>query len=237
MVFNVGAPRILWSDWTRAPKLLAQKIKKQSFQDKYRGHDERWRLIEPHLPPPGSWVLDVGANLGRTVEQVAASGRYSLGLEVDENVYLRWLSESAPAINGGGIIRTQLSIDDWPRIPRFDVVLLFSVLHRIWALQGADACAATLQGVGSRCDLIFVESATRRARFLAAERMLELGDAVEAMLPSFTDNDWHSSAKWHLDYFAQVLPSHRAVLLGRVEHTEKEPFRPVFVLRRIGDVA
>ena len=217
-------------------RLLGHREKaarKPSFQDKYLGHDQRWQLIESHLPPQGSWIMDVGANLGRTVAQIAGSGRYAIGLEVDERVHLRWLSESAPGLDHGGIIRTDLSGEEWSRIPRFDAVLLFSVLHRIWALQGEEACRNALQGIGSRCDLILVESATRRGRFLAKARMLESGEADETSLPEFTDNDWESSAQWHLDYFARVLPSHHAELLGRVDHTVKEPFRPVFVLRRI----
>jgi SAM-dependent methyltransferase len=190
------------------------------------------------MPEQGTWVLDVGANLGHTTELLSRLGWYVVGLEVSTEVYGRMLNEVAPTLSGGAVIRAQLGDTDWERVPRFDAVLLFSVLHRVWALQGEPACAAVLSGLGARSDLLFVESATRLARFMPPERptrvarvLQRLGAPVEPV-PTFMDNDWQSSAQWHLEYFREVLPSHHAELLGRCNHTKKEPYRPVFMLSR-----
>lgn len=219
---------------TFAKMLLRRLANQETFQDKYRGHEQRWRLIEPYLPPPGSWVLDVGANLGRTIQQLSASGRYAVGIEVDEDTHLRWLTEAAPNCLGGSIMRAGLSPEDWTRIPRFDAVLLFSVLHRIYALQGPDVCTATLKGIGRRSDLIFIEAATRIDRFLGYKGMI--GHVNSPTLPDFEDNRWESSTEWHMNYFLDTLPSHRPQFLGVVNHTEAEPFRPLFVLRRVASI-
>ncbi|WP_280565120.1 hypothetical protein, partial [Chromohalobacter sp. 48-RD10] len=85
--YKSGQPYLYWREWWN--KAFDRKeLSDAQFQEKRQGMEDRWKSIQSFLEnvvPLGGHVLDVGSNLGDTVNRISQIGFYSLGLEYDSN--------------------------------------------------------------------------------------------------------------------------------------------------------
>ncbi len=195
----------------------------RTFQETYLGLEERWRLVSPLLPQDPAWVLDIGANLGDTARRAAAMGHTVIGVEVSRSLVLR-ASESAPP--RVAFMAAKVTPELLHQMPRFATVFLFSVLHRIWALQGREVAENCLQACMAKTPCLLVEGAVRH------ERYMDKGHAP----PEFESNDLDQGVEWHLEWFQRLAPGSgwKVTHLGSVPSSPSEPHRPVFALEEPG---
>lgn len=202
--------------------LKALRIKRRpTYQAKYRGHEERWKLICPWLPNEPTWMLDVGSNLGETARRAASLGHYVLGVEIDATLVSRCARNVVP--NAAFMLAP---VDELflKHMPRFPVIFLLSVFHRIWALRGKVAAESTLRHLIRSSDVLIIESSSKHKRYLGQEDVT----------PPFQSDVIESAVDWHLELVGSLAGDEFEVKhLGNVPCTAGEPLRPLFAVRRV----
>ncbi len=115
-----------------------------------------------------------------------------------------------------------VSPDFLQRLPRFDVIFLFSVIHRIWATEGRSFAEECLSLCLRRASVIVYEGVVWHDRYT------DMGAAP----PEFTDGDVEAGMAWHSEWLTRLAPAGcRIDYLGAVQPLNGNPPRIVFVLR------
>ena len=193
--------------------------RKSEFQESHFGIEERWSIISNHLPERKSWILDVGSNLGDTARRAAELGHVVVGVEAERRLVERAIKIVPPMV---ALMTGTVTPEFFRVMPRFDVVFLLSVLHRIWAVQGRRFAEDCLNACLEKTDRIIVEGAIRHQRYS------EYGREV----PEFESSDIEAAVAWHTRWFTDLAepPAWNVQYLGRVPASAKEPHRPLFLL-------
>ena len=213
--------------WTRRyrDKLrsILPKKRKLEFQESYLGIEERWSIISRHLPVGKSWILDVGSNLGDTARRAAALGHVVVGVEAERHLVERAIKIVPPNV---ALMTGRVDPEFFRSMPHFDVVLLLSILHRLWAVHGRRYAEECLTASLEKTDRVLIEGAVRHQRYTQYGK--------EA--PEFESNDLDAGIAWHLQWLKALAPSPDWTVksIGSVSASEREPYRPLFLLSPAG---
>ncbi len=192
------------------------------FGSRHKSFLRRNSLIAEQLPKPSSWVLDVGSNVGETSNFLADKGHFVLGLEKFSKEHSIACKKSH---EGVAFMRTSVTPEFVQSMPKFDAVLLLSVLHRIYSFEGERVMRGVLHAVGGRTDHLFVEGSTRHKRYTDGGHPA----------PSFKDMDVEDATRWHLQLFRDELGLAWSVPEPVVlDHSKNEPHRLYFYVSRSG---
>lgn len=209
--------------WTRRyrdklSRLLRRKHKLE-FQESHLGIEDRWLIISRHLPDQKSWILDVGSNLGDTAGRVAERGHIVIGVEAERHLVERAIKLVPPNV---ALMTGRVDPDFFRTMPRFDVVLLLSVLHRIWAVNGRRFAEECLTACIEKSDRVLIEGAVRHQRYT------QYGEEA----PGFESNNLDAAVAWHVQWLGGLAMSSSLTVnyLGHVAASAREPRRPLFLL-------
>lgn len=200
-----------------------KKNKSRNFQSFYRGHSIRNNLISDQVCVDNLWMLDIGTNNGALAEYFTKLGHYVIGVDVDEAALKLAKTRLGYASN---IALMHANVDEmfFENLPRFDVIFMLSVFHRIWASSGPTFAKKILKEAAQRTDVLFFEGAIRHKRYFSSDR--------PERRPEFTDMDVVDCIDWHLKLFRSLFNEQSTILhLGNSPCTEKEPFRPLFMIK------
>lgn len=190
------------------------------FAKRHRGMSTRNSMILDALPKKNSWILDVGSNTGETSNFLADNSHVVIGLEKMEAEHRIAL---ASAHDRAGFLRADVTADFITNGVDWDAILLLSVLHRIYAFEGAQQMRSVLSACAEKTRVLFIEGSTRHARYMDQGR-----DA-----PEFEDLNVESAREWHRALFDQVLGSEWSIDSETVlECSEAEPFRILYRLSK-----
>lgn len=201
---------------TRKP----ESLEAADFKSRHASFDLRNTLILENLPKPQAWVLDIGSNLGAVSNELAAHGNYCVGIE-------KFAKPAKTAATQGRAHTAFMCADVTPGLitsgPRWDAILLLSVLHRIYAYEGEAAMRAVLLACAAKTDCLIIEGSTRHARY---------NDSGQTN-PGFADLDVAAAALWHKTLFREVLPAAWVIADAiPLKCSAKEPYRLFFSLKR-----
>jgi len=200
------------------------KHRSYNFQKYYPGHEIRNKLIIDNLPASSQWILDVGANNGYVTKTLAKQGHYVLGIESDKRS-LRKFFRYRDLSEQSTIMWMTLDSESVKIIPSFDTVLCLSVFHRMWALEGSIDAKNILKTLIQKSKTLFFEGSIRHKRYTSAKNAIEI--------PNFIDLDLDDAIKWHKKLFDSFDLNLRTKFLGASPHTEKENYRPLFLIEKI----
>lgn len=219
---NMSAPTRI-GRYRKKLRMLFRKRRKSAFQESHLGIEERWTIIARHLPDRKSWILDVGSNLGDTARRAAEIGHIVVGVESEKHLVQRAIEMVPPKV---ALMTGTVDPDFFRSMPRFDVVFLLSVVHRIWAVKGRRFAEECLTACLGKTDRIIIEGAVRH------ERYTQYGKET----PEFESNNLAAGIDWHTEWLvALARPGDWEVkYLGYVPHSVKEPHRPLFLLSARG---
>lgn len=190
------------------------------FGSRHKSFLRRNTLIADGLPKSGCWILDVGSNVGETSNFLADRGHFVLGIEKFSKEHSLACKRSH---EGVAFMRTSVTPEFIQSTPKWDAVLLLSVLHRIYAFEGEQLMRGVLHAAGSRTDHIFVEGSTRHKRYMDGGHPA----------PSFKDQDVNDSERWHRALFeAELGPGWNIPAATVLDHSKNEPHRLYFHLSR-----
>lgn len=200
---------------------LPSKLKKGKllqYSLRHKSHNKRNQWILERLPPSPAWVLDIGSNTGETANLVASAGHYVLGCEMLKAETQR---ASQNASSGAAFMNTQIDPSFLAQMPNWETILLLSVLHRVYAHKGPQAMRETLRLCGEKTGVIFVEGATRHARYTDKDQLA----------PEFVDLDVDDCDRWHREVIRGALGESWSISdLVVLEQSELEPFRITYKL-------
>lgn len=157
--------------------------------------DDRWAYVSKALPAKPAWILDVGTNDCDTLFRLGRSGYCALGLEAFP------LEMDRPLSKGLAIMHLEVNPTVIESMPSFDAILLLSVFHRIYALQGPETAMNVLSSFSKKTRRLILEGASSHARYT------DKGEAA----PPFKDMDEISCIGWHMEIFQQATGNQFAV--------------------------
>lgn len=177
--------------------------------------DRQWQLICPYLPSYPCWVLDIGSNDGDACRRVKASGHYALGIEISSR-----LVSHANKQGDSNVAYMNAAVSP-ELLPKFDVIFMLSVAHRLWAFSGPRFAEACIARAFEKSDILFFfEGVARHARYC------DKG----APPPPFSDEDLEAALEWHLDWLQFRAPEGwRIKYLGEVQTLNGRTSRLLFV--------
>lgn len=190
------------------------------FQTKHKSFKERNQLIADNLPHKSSWILDVGSNTGHTSRFLSDLGHFVIGVEKMEPEY-----KAAQEIQGPttAFMNVNASAEFFRNGPHWCAILLLSVLHRMYALEGDEFMRQSLLECAQKTDNLFIEGSTSLKRYVG----------TKSPKPGFIHQNVDSADAWHRDIFKQVLGESWEVKSQNVlEHTDRERFRILYHLKK-----
>jgi SAM-dependent methyltransferase len=114
--------------------------------DAIRNSEDRWMMIKQGIEETGSGsLLDLGCAEGFFVRKAAEHSIFSIGVDIDSS--RMGLGESARMVDQQercGFVLASINGDLLNRIPQFDAVICFSVMHHIIRKHGRDVALAQL---------------------------------------------------------------------------------------------
>lgn len=223
MAFSTDVRRIplVQPAYRRLRRLFPGKPKKRflDFASRHSNFSKRNDLVLKSLPPSPAWILDVGSNLGDTSNFLAKRGYYVLGVESGKE---EWLRAKQKCEAGAAFMNVSVSAEFLDSGRDWDAILLLSVLHRIYAFEGADTMKGVLTACSHRTQNIVIEGSTRHARYT------DKGQGA----PNFCDLNVQSAKEWHETIFESTLnKSWRVVSSERLTCSAAEPERLFFHLQ------
>ena len=102
-------------------------------------------------------VLDIGCNAGAITNLFGEAGYFAVG--VDQNVDCNGKHSKAC------IGEFKLMLENIERLPRFDAILLLSVLHQIIKENGDDYARRFIETLLKKCGTLIVELAAIKAKY------------------------------------------------------------------------
>lgn len=173
----------------------------QLSQD-YKG---KFELIEPSLKWCDS-VLDIGCNAGAITNLFGEAGYFAVG--IDRNVDCN--GKHANACIG----QFKLDLESIYKLPKFDAILLLSVLHQIIKEDGEEYAQRFIWALLRKCDVLIIELAAINSKY--------------GYHNQFIDNNQPSIFRFLQDF---VKESANVEFIGATSHVSKqEPKRFVFKL-------
>jgi hypothetical protein len=190
------------------------------FKSRHASFDERNRLILDNLAKPGSWILDVGANLGAVSDAMARAGHIAIGIEKFARSTQLAARQCAP---GTAFLCASVTPDLIRSSVGWDAILLLSVLHRLYAFEGPEMMSGVLAACGERSARLMIEGSTRHARYT------DSGQPA----PDFADLDVAAADQWHRALFSKTLGKAWTIQVAQpLACSAKEPFRLFYCLTR-----
>lgn len=152
-------------------------------------------------------VLDIGCNAGAITNLFGESGYFAVG--IDQNVDCNGKHSKAC------IGEFKLTTENIERLPKFDAILLLSVLHQIVAENDLSHAVDFVAKLLTKCDILMVELAGIASKYGKQE-------------PDFFDNDQESIEYWFRYYFEGIAD---IKFISRTKHNRvDEPHRYLFKL-------
>lgn len=152
-------------------------------------------------------VLDVGCNAGAITNLFGEAGYFAVG--IDRNVDCNGKHSKACV----GELR--LTAENIERLPKFDAILLLSVLHQIIAENGLTYAGIFVASLLGKCDVLMIELAGINSKY---------GNK----LSNFGDNNQESIIRWFNYNFAGIADIE---FIAETKHNSAaEPHRYLFKL-------
>lgn len=202
-------------------RLYRRKLTGKSHQRKFLGRaEQKWRLIESELGPPGS-LLDIGCNEGYFTLQAAEKGWCAWGVErLDGTVAYARRAAEARGLDTALFFNGALTPEAVRCMPRFDVILFLSSYHDFHHAYGGQRAFALFDDLLRVCrrKMLFEPASTSR-RFSKSEPVFDRDndrDAIEAWVRALVAR----SSGW------------RARYVGATPYSDIEPYRFMFAVER-----
>lgn len=214
----IGARDILG----KAQKILRKDVRSYSHQ---RKHLERayskWELIKSHLPEEAGSLLDLGCNEGLFTREAARKGWCAWGIDILEQT-IEYASRAARKEGLTNVFFTvgSLTPENAECLPKFDVIILASVFHEIYAAFGRKNAHEMFRSILNACNKkLFLECSSLNIKYGEGNRIFE------------KDNDLACIEKW----VRKLVPKSsgwKVKFIGQTEYTYKEPYRYMFLFVR-----
>ncbi|WP_280565383.1 hypothetical protein, partial [Chromohalobacter sp. 48-RD10] len=156
------------------------------------------------------------------VNRISQIGFYSLGLEYDSNLVDK---ARLSAHKNARFEVAEVSPQYIQKMEHHDAILLLSVMHRIWALNGKEYAESCLTELSKKTENIYFEGSVGLQRYQ--------GERKE--LPSFENNAIEKAVEWHRKWLKKHLTNGTwdVEYLGVVPHTSSEPYRILFSAKKL----
>ena len=175
----------------------------QLLQD-YKG---KFELIEPVVKK--AWcdsVLDIGCNAGAITNLFGDAGYFAVG--IDRNVNCNGKHEKAC------VGQFKLDLDGIDKLPKFDAILLLSVLHQIIKEDGEEYAQFFVWALLRRCNVLIIELAAINSKY--------------GYYQKFIDNNQPSIFRFLQEF---IKESATVEFIGEAKHNgTNEPKRFIFKL-------
>ena len=202
---------------------IFKKQKTLDFASHHCQLRERNALIINSLGNESKWILDVGSNQGVTASALSRKGHFCLGLEMSKEEYK--LSVRT-ADSRSAFMNMPVTAEIVEMMPKWDAVLLLSVLHRIYSLKGEEEMYQLLRAIGKKSNILFIEGSIRHARYI------DHGEPP----PNFIDLDVTSADSWHRKILWGSLGKEWIfVKATKFKCSKKEPYRLFYQLQKHTD--
>ena len=188
------------------------------FAAAHASFQERNNFILERLGTPPKWILDIGSNQGDTCNALGEHGHVALGVEMFRE---EWMHARENAHPHAAFLNVSASPEFIKSAPKWDAVLLLSVLHRVYAFSGKDEMLRLLKACGEKTDRLFIEGSTRHARYTDRGKQP----------PNFTDLNVESADAWHREMFLEALgAAWNVAQTATLPCSELEPYRILYCL-------
>lgn len=163
----------------------------------------KFELIYPHLRDCRN-VLDVGCNAGEITRLCGDAGLFAVGIDQKVN-YIKYKNACI-----GEIALTADKIDS---LPRFDAILLLSVLHQLITENGHDYARNYVAKLAQKAEKrLIIELAAVNSKY--------------GKIKAFEDNDETSVIAWFMSWLSDGL---KCNYIGKAAHNrDNEPYRFLF---------
>lgn len=200
--------------------IFAKKKRRRTAFSGVHDVESRWKLVAPYLPSSASWMLDIGSNDGDTCRRAALLGHYVLGVEVQKNEVeqaCRFVDKNV-AYMFANVTPSYIS-----SLPKFDVIFLLSVIHRMWAINGREYAEECIRECFNKADLLVIEGVVTYRRYT------DKGQPP----PDFQDSDVVSGVAWHEKWLTDLSSKDWAInFAGEVRPHNQSASRLIFICKR-----
>jgi SAM-dependent methyltransferase len=142
------------------------------------GVEARWEMISEHIDETTA-VLDIGCSTGLMTAKCADAGAFAIGVDHHQET-IRLTRNHHEQRDNLHFINSDIDDGIIQRLPKFDVILLFSVWHYWHRRQGEESAKATLELLGKKTDTLFFENVGHPKR-LGPEAAFEPFDETSAV--------------------------------------------------------
>lgn len=168
-------------------------------------------LIEPILRRNDvKSVLDIGCNAGNIAALLGDLGYFAVGIDMTAPNYAK---NCKSAILG----QRRLIKDDIQSLPKFDAIMLLSVLHQIIDTEGDEYARRCILSLRTKCETLVVELAGTNAKYGGTD-----GDL-------FGDNETDQIIDWFTSWLSPIS-LHCAFQTKTPHNRPNEPHRLLFVV-------
>lgn len=180
-------------DFIKYPDPPYQKTRKE-------GTEARWEIISNNLDEGDASILDIGCNAGFITRKVAENGRYSIGIDKDESIYIA--KQQSKREENVGFMVGEITPENIEWLPTFDVIFLLSVYHHWHKNFGADTAKNMLRKLADKAEnKIFFEPPSLRSKY-------------SSEIPPINDLDKSSIKTYNIDLLTKSFPSGTVEYLG-----------------------
>jgi SAM-dependent methyltransferase len=164
-------------------------IGKRNNKRTVRECEDRWIIVEETLTATNAGnLLDLGCAEGYFVRQTAETGRIAIGVDRDHNRL--GLIEPARMFDrskGSGFILGDIEPDLLKKLPKFDVVICFSVMHHILRQNSLEHAREVLAGIAAITNkaFLFDMGQSNETSTTWAEKIPSMGDDPEGWIRDF----------------------------------------------------
>ena len=162
---------------------------KDIFAQGTRDISERKKILDKLEFKEGEKVLDVGCNSGLLSVYLHSRGCKASGVDIDPFIIIGAKMVSN-IIGAKGIDFFRLNLDEAEELPRYDTVMLFSVLHHTKDPE------ANAKKIASCCNRIVIES-----------RLLENGKQP-------TKEGWEETSRWNFSDLPELISFYEKIFPG-----------------------
>jgi SAM-dependent methyltransferase len=183
--------------------------------------NDKWRLINDHLPKEPGSLLDIGCNEGLFTKNAALKGWCAWGIDIlDRAVNYAKKSADKEGIQNVFFSYGTLAPDVAQCLPKFDVIILASTFQEICSTfgleKGYDILYNLLKASNKK---LFFEPSSLNAKYGPDALIFE------------HDNDLESVDKW-LKKLVSRLPEWEVRYIGKTHCSAKEPYRFMFLFEK-----
>jgi SAM-dependent methyltransferase len=181
-----------------------------------RGTDERWAMMEPHLPSTGS-ALDIGSQHGWFTFKLAERGLFAIGVDHAERSVR--ISQSLAMYNGAGratFLHAKVDPETARFLPTVDVVLFMSVFHHLVRRGGLEEAELCTKRLAERCrhQMVFDTGGPDHPKKKWGEKLAFMGSSPRDWVGEFLLSVGFSDVTHIGDSIAHPAESPRALMLA-----------------------